>query len=134
MKRTISLRRQRKHDNSKSSLDCRECGDEIRFIRHIKNKSKIKHRVICRYGHNYISQLGGCHLGMNFQRRSVMQWKYEKAYCKQHFELQEQQNLKQNKNYLHIFHILLGSKDNSFFIIIIFSSLKSLYSLALDKR
>ena len=69
-KRTISLHRQRKHDNSKSSLDCRECGDEISFIRHIKNKSKMKHRVICRYGHNYISPLGGCHPAMNFQRKS----------------------------------------------------------------
>ena len=35
-----------------------------------KNKSKMKHRVICRYGHNYISPLGGCHPTMNFQRNS----------------------------------------------------------------
>ena len=44
MNRTILPHRQRKHDDSKSSLDCKERSDEISFIRHIKNNVQLEHK------------------------------------------------------------------------------------------
>ena len=72
MNTTILLHRQRKHENSKSSFDCKECSDEISFIRHIKNNMQLEHKNIHRYGGSCFILLAGCFLTVDYERKSAL--------------------------------------------------------------